>query len=72
MIKLLNVKRIGILIGLTLAIIVLFSPAPDGMSHEAWNATAVALLMSAFWISEALPLYVTALLPIILFPLLNQ
>ena len=35
------------------------------------RTAGVALLMAAFWITEALPLAVTSLLPVVLFPLLG-
>jgi len=46
-------------------------PAPEGMSIAARNTAAIVLLMSVWWISGAIPIYMTALLPIALFPLLK-
>lgn len=43
------------------------APAP-GISVEAWRVAAVGLLMALWWVTEALPLPATALLPIVLFP----
>ncbi len=39
------------------------------MSDEAWRTAGVAALMAVWWISESVPIPVTALLPIVLFPL---
>ena len=64
-------KRVGFLLGLTLFIIILILPTPEGMAPEAWRVTAVAILMATWWITEAIPLPATSLLPIILFPLLG-
>ena len=36
-----------------------------------WHVAAVALLMAAWWGTEAVPLPVTALVPLLAFPLLN-
>lgn len=58
---------IGIIILLTLIII----PAPDGMKPEALRALGVALLMATWWITECIPIYATAFVPIALFPLLG-
>ena len=40
-----------------------------GMPKEAWVVAAITCLMSIWWITEAIPIAVTALLPIVLFPL---
>lgn len=54
---------------LLVAIIVV--PPPDGLSVGGWRAAGVGLLMGMLWITEALPLAATALLPLVLFPLLG-
>ncbi len=41
------------------------------MPEMAWRTAAVALLMATWWASEAIPLPATALLPLVLFPLLE-
>ncbi|MDC0182589.1 DASS family sodium-coupled anion symporter [Nitrosomonadales bacterium] len=64
-------KKIGFWIGLVLFFLILVSPAPQTISIEAWHVAAVALLMAAWWGTEAIPLPVTALLPLALFPLLQ-
>ena len=64
-------KKIGFWIGLVLFFLILFSPTPQTLSFEAWHVAAVALLMAAWWGTEAIPLPVTALLPLALFPLLQ-
>ncbi|MCC5827009.1 DASS family sodium-coupled anion symporter [Alkalimonas sp.] len=42
-----------------------------GMSQHAWFMAALTLWMAIWWISEAVPIPVTSLLPIILVPLLG-
>jgi sodium-dependent dicarboxylate transporter 2/3/5 len=64
-------KKAGLPIGLILFFLVLTLPAPEGMSPEAKKTAAVAVLMGAWWITEAIPIAVTALLPVALFPLLG-
>ncbi len=64
-------QRLGLFLGLGLFILVLLLPPVSGMSTQAKTTAAVALLMASWWISEAIPIPVTALLPLILFPLLS-
>lgn len=44
---------------------------PFGLDATANKAVAVAILMIAWWISEALPMPAVALIPLVLLPLLN-
>jgi sodium-dependent dicarboxylate transporter 2/3/5 len=61
-------QSIGLVLGIGLCIGLLLSPAPEGLSVEAWRAAAVGLLMASWWITEALPIAATALVPLVLFP----
>ncbi len=49
--------------------LVLVTPPPAGMDEAAWRVTGIAAWMMLWWVTEALPLAVTALLPILLLPL---
>ncbi len=64
---------IGRFLGPVLAIVAYFAlPAGQGGLSQAGVATvSVGILMAVWWITEALPLPATALLPIALFPLLG-
>ena len=64
-------QRVGFLTGIPLFLLILLLPAPDGMSVEAKKTCAVTFLMAFWWITEALPIPATALLPLVLFPLLK-
>lgn len=64
-------QKIGLSLGLVLFFGLLLTPAPEGLSDAAWHTAAVGLLMAAWWIFEALPIAVTSLLPIVLFPILD-
>jgi sodium-dependent dicarboxylate transporter 2/3/5 len=69
MILMLSKRRLGLIIGPLLFILAWADLLPlAGLSQEGRSVLAVALWMSAWWISEAIPISVTALLPIILLP----
>lgn len=53
-----------------LVLMLLIAP-PEGMSILAWRTAAIGALMATWWITEAIPIPATALLPIVLFPLLG-
>ena len=65
------IQKKGFSIGLVLFFIMLFLPAPEGLSQAGWMVAAVGVLMATWWGTEALPVPVTALLPLALFPLLG-
>ena len=61
----------GFGLGVALAFFVLAVPAPEGLSIEGQRTAAILLLMGAWWATEAVPVAVTALVPLALFPLLG-
>jgi sodium-dependent dicarboxylate transporter 2/3/5 len=63
-------KRLGLFLGPILFLIVLLLPTPL-LSKEGDAVIAVALWMVIWWLSEAVSISVTALLPLLLFPLLD-
>jgi sodium-dependent dicarboxylate transporter 2/3/5 len=58
--------RIG---GPVLAIVIYGALPPEGLTDAARATAAIGALMAVWWMTEALPLPVTSLLPIVLFPL---
>ena len=63
--------RWGLWGGLAAFLIMLLQPAPAGMPVEAWRTTALVVLMATWWMTQALPLTATALLPFLAFPLMG-
>ena len=64
-------QKLGLLCGPSLFLLVLMMPLPDGMTVEAQRVAALALLMACFWMAETVPIPVTAMLPIFMFPVLG-
>ena len=61
-------KYIWVLLGPISFLIMSFLPVPKGITPEAWKVLAMASLMLIWWISEAVPIAVTSLLPLVLLP----
>ena len=66
-----KLPKIGWIVGITLFLLMLQVPAPEGLSADAWCVAALGILMAVMWVTEAIPLPATALLPIPLVPLLG-
>jgi len=64
-------KKVGLFSGAAIFLIVLFLPLPESMSPAALKVAAIATLMAIWWLTEAIPIPATALLPLALFPLLG-
>lgn len=62
---------VGLALGPLLATALLVSDVPDGLSPAAWTTAAMGLLMAVWWATEAVPIAITAFLPLVLFPLLG-
>jgi sodium-dependent dicarboxylate transporter 2/3/5 len=62
---------VGLIGGAAVFAVLLLLPAPDGMSGPAWRVAAVALLMAVWWVTEAIPVPATAMIPLVAFPLLG-
>lgn len=64
-------QHIGYISGPVLFLVLVFIPLPDGFSQPAMYVAAVTVLMATWWITEAIPIPATSLLPIFLYPLLG-
>lgn len=64
-------SAVGLFLGPLLFAVLLFIPTPSGMSPEARKMAALALLMATWWVTEAIPIPATSLIPIALYPLLR-
>ncbi|ASF38250.1 anion transporter [Halobacillus halophilus] len=62
-------QKIGIILGPLLFIVTLLFFEPEGLSSSAVAILASTLWIATWWITEAVPIPATSLLPLILFPL---
>ena len=63
-----NSQRIGLFAGLVLFVGMLLLPTPESMSPQAWHVAALTILMAIWWMTQAIPLTATALLPFLALP----
>ena len=61
----------GWVLGPGALLVTLLLPPPEGLSVEGWRTAGVALFMAVLWICESVPIPVTALSPLVLFPALG-
>lgn len=64
-------KKAGLFLGVIVFVLMLLSGPWYGLSVAAWRVLAIAALMLIWWVSEAVPIAVTALLPMVLLPALQ-
>lgn len=65
------VKYYGLFAGPVCFILMLFIPNPLPLDGEAWKVLAAASWMIIWWVTEAVPIFATALIPMTLLPLLG-
>ncbi|MBN2055039.1 DASS family sodium-coupled anion symporter [bacterium] len=63
-----NKKLAGLLLGPFVFVLVLLLPPPEGMTPAGLKVAALTMLMAIWWISEAVPIPATSLLPIAVLP----
>lgn len=62
-------QTVGLFLGPLLALFMLATDTPDGLTEQGWTTAAVGILMAVWWATEAVPIAITALLPLVVFPL---
>lgn len=65
------VKIFSLILGPALFAIINLLPVPPMLNPVAWKVISVAVWMITWWTTETVPLPVTALIPLLLFPLLG-
>ena len=66
-----RIQKLGFIIGLLSFLILLIFFDPDPQNPNIGKVAAVAVLMAIWWITEAVPLAATSLVPLIFFPLMG-
>lgn len=61
--------KIGLLLAPFILGSVLLTDPPAGLSEAGWRTAGIVAVMALLWMTEAIPIPVTALLPLVLFPL---
>ncbi len=64
-------QRVGLILGPIAALLVAFTFSPEGLPREATVVAAIGLLMAIWWATEALPVAITAFLPLVALPILG-
>ncbi len=64
-------EHMGLIVGPLLAATMLVAGSPGELEPAAWVVAALTLWMAVWWVSEAVPVAVTALLPLVFLPLLG-
>ena len=69
--NMLKINNIGLIGGALLLLYFIVTPAPEGLSQSAWRTAGVMCLMAIWWSTEAVPLTITSLVPVVLVPALG-
>ena len=62
-------QLVGLFLGPAFLLLMMLAGAPEDLSNNAWMTAAVGVLMAVWWATEAVPIAITALLPLVAFPL---
>jgi solute carrier family 13 (sodium-dependent dicarboxylate transporter), member 2/3/5 len=66
-----STKKIGFLLGPALFVLLFFAVSPTFISPTANKVLALAAWIIVWWITEAVPISITAFLPLVLFPFMG-
>ncbi|MEZ6022001.1 MAG: DASS family sodium-coupled anion symporter [Hyphomonadaceae bacterium] len=62
-------RWVGLVLGPALALGIQLAPPPEGLGPEAWWVVSLAALMVVWWVTEAIPIAATAMLPLAVLPM---
>ncbi len=64
-------RRAGLILGAAAFLVMRVVPGPASLEPAGWATASVTILMAVWWLTEAVPIPVTALIPLALFPTLG-
>lgn len=64
-------QRVGLVLGPIAALITALTFSPEGLPSEATIVAAIGVLMAIWWATEAIPVAITAFLPLVALPILG-
>jgi len=64
-----KIRLVGLLVGPLAALLLVLSPAPDGLSAAGWQVVALMCWMAIWWATEAIAVPATSLVPLIALPM---
>lgn len=64
-------ERIGLILGPLVFLVFFLTDPPESLSSIAWLTAGMGLWMATWWMTEAVPIPITSILPILLFPILG-
>ncbi|MEE4209481.1 MAG: SLC13 family permease [Parvularcula sp.] len=63
-----RVRSIGLAVGAVLFVGLLLIGPPEGLAFQGWVVVALLALMASWWVTEAIPIPITSLLPLVVLP----
>jgi len=64
-------QRVGLFTSIPIFLIMIFLPHPQSMNPASYKTLCVTVIMAFLWITEAVPMAATALIPLVIFPILG-
>jgi sodium-dependent dicarboxylate transporter 2/3/5 len=64
-------QLIGLFLGPAIVVVMLLADTPTDLSDAGWRAAAIGALMAVWWATEAVPIAIAALVPLVCFPMLG-
>ncbi len=66
-----NISLLGLIFGIIVLLFFIFSSPPAGLTRISWLTAGITIFMTIWWVTEAIPIYATGLVPLVFFPLLG-